>query len=192
MIKRKTILTAVVVFMFIITGTVHSGEKEILGVKFSGEKVVAGKTLKLNGVGYKKVLFIKVYAGGFYLENPTKDPKEVIESEQVKYFHLHYLTKKATAKKLQEGFIELMEECNPPELVEAHRADIEKHASWFDKDMAPGKTSTTTYVPGKGLTVEYQGEIKGVIPGKEYAQMYYRYTFGEKADSKIRKGYLGL
>ena len=96
------------------------------------------------------------------------------------------------AKKLQEGFIELMEKCNPPELVEAHRADMEKHASWFDKDMEPGKTSTTTYVPGKGLIVEYQGEVKGVIPDKEYAQMYYRYTFGEKADEKIKKGYLGL
>ncbi len=192
MINRKTIIIAAVMFMFMIVGTVYSGDKEVLGVKFPGEKVVNGKTLKLNGVAYKKVLFIKVYAGGFYLENPTKDPREIIESEQVKYFHLQYLTKKATAKKLQDGFIELMEKCNPPELVEAHRADIDKHASWFDKDMAPGKISATTYVPGKGLIVEYQGEVKGVIPGKEYAQMYYRYTFGEKADSKIRKGYLGL
>lgn len=192
MISRKMMLLIAAVFVFVLYGTVYAGEREILGVKFPEEKVVQGKALKLNGVAYKKVLFIKVYAGGFYLENPTKDPKEIIESEQVKYFHLHYLTKQATAKKLQEGFIELMEKCNPPELVEAHRADIEKHASWFDKDMEPGKTSTTTYVPGKGLIVEYQGEVKGIIPDKEYAQMYYRYTFGEKADEKIKNGYLGL
>jgi len=170
-----------------------AGDMEVLGVKFPGEKVVAGKTLKLNGVSYRKALvFIKVYAGGFYLENPTKDPQEIITSEQVKHFYLHYLTSKATAKKLQDGFIELMEKCNPPELVKKHRADIEKHASWMDKDMAPGKTSITTYVPGKGLIVEYQGEVKGVIPGKEYAQMYYRYIFGEKADQRMKKGYLGL
>ncbi len=61
----------------------------------------------------------------------------------------------------------------------------------MDKDMAPGKTSVTTYVPGVGLTIEYQGEVKGTIPGKEYAQMYYRYIFGEKADKKMKKGYLG-
>ena len=48
---------------------------EALGVKFPGEKVVEGKTLKLNGVSYRKALgFVKVYAGGFYLENPTNDP----------------------------------------------------------------------------------------------------------------------
>ncbi len=192
MINKQTILTVAVIFMFIAVGPVYSGDKEVLGVKFPGEKIVDGKTLTLNGVAYKKVLFIKVYAGGFYLEKPTNDPKEIIESEQVKYFHLHYLTKKATAKKLQDGFIELMEKNNPQELVEAHKADIEKHASWFDKDMAPGKISATTYVPGKGLIIEYQGEVKGIIPGKEYAQMYFRYTFGEKANSKIRKGYLGL
>ena len=124
MMNRIVMLTIAVVMMAIFSGTGYSEDKEVLGVNFPGEKVVAGKTLKLNGVAYKKVFFIKVYAGGFYLENPTQDPKEIIESEQVKHFHLQYLTEQATAKKLQEGFIELMEECNPPELVKAHRANI--------------------------------------------------------------------
>ena len=86
-----------------------AGEVEILGVKFPTEKTIEGKTLKLNGVSYlKKLGFVKVYAVGLYLENPTKDPNEVIESEQVKYMLTHYLTSKATAKKISEGFVELM------------------------------------------------------------------------------------
>ncbi|MBT3312201.1 MAG: hypothetical protein HN737_11370 [Desulfobacterales bacterium] len=191
MINRLLFLLTALCFIFS-AGTGFSQDKEILGIKFPGEKVVEGKTLKLNGVAYlKKYGFVKVYAGGFYLENPTKNPYEAIESEQVKHFDLHYLTSKATAKKLQDGFKELMIKCNSPSLVSAHREDIEKHASWMDKDMAPGKTSKTTYVPGVGLIVEYQEEVKGTIPGKEYAQMYYRYIFGEKADKKIKKGYLG-
>lgn len=190
---KKLVFIFVTVFtLMVFAGTGYAGDMEILGIKFPGEKVVAGKTLKLNGVACKKVAWIKVYAGGFYLETPTKDAKEAIESEQVKCFHLEYLTKKATAKKLREGVIELFEKNNSPELLKAHRADIEKFASWFDTDMAPGKTSTTTYVPGKGLTLEYQGEIRGTIPGSEFAQMYFRYTFGEKADKNIKKGYLGL
>jgi len=190
---RKMILFTILFFFTMGCALGIAGDKEVLGVKFPGEKMVAGKTLKLNGVAYRKALMVvKVYAGGFYLENPTKDPKEAIESEQVKHFFLHYLTSKATAKKLQEGFIEAIEKCNPPELVKKHRADIDQHAAWMDKDMAPGKTSVTTYVPGKGLTVEYQGEVRGTIPDKEYAQMYYRYIFGDKADQKMKKGYLGL
>lgn len=192
--SRRVVACAVALFfVFVLAGTGFAGEVEILGVKFPTEKTIAGKTLKLNGVSYlKKFGFVKVYAVGLYLENPTKDPKEVIESEQVKYMLTHYLTSKATAKKISEGFIELMEEGNPKDLVDANRADIDKYASWLDKDMKPGLTSESLYVPGKGITLTYQGQVKGTIPGNTFAQMYYRYNVGEKADKKIREGLLGL
>ena len=192
--SRRVVACAVALFfVFVLAGAGFAGEVEILGVKFPTEKTIEGKTLKLNGVSYlKKLGFVKVYAVGLYLENPTKDPKTVIESEQVKYMLTHYLTSKATAKKISEGFIELMEEGNPKDLVEANRADIEKYASWLDKDMKPGLTSESLYVPGRGITLTYQGEVRGTIPGNTFAQMYYRYNVGEKADKKIREGLLGL
>lgn len=166
--------------------------KEIGGVSFPAEKQIAGKTLKLNGVALRKALMVvKVFAGGFYLEKPTADAEEAIASEQVKHFSLHYLTDKATAQKLQEGFLESMIAANPPELVAAHRKEIDLYASWLDQDMAPGAMSETTYVPGKGLTLVFKGVEKGTIPGAEFAQMYFRYNLGEKADSGLRTGYLG-
>lgn len=193
MSRRLFACAMAVVFVFIVTGIGYAGEVEILGVKFPTEKTIEDKTLKLNGVSYlKKFGFVKVYAVGLYLETPTQDPKEVIESEQVKYMLTHYLTSKATAKKTSEGFVELMEKGNPKELVDANRVDIDKYASWLDKDMKPGLTSESVYVPGKGLTLTYQGQVKGTIPGNTFAQMYYRYNVGEKADKKIRKGLLGL
>jgi hypothetical protein len=165
---------------------------EILGVRFPTEKVVEGKTLKLNGVAYRKALgFVKVYVVGLYLEKTTRDPQEVITSEQIKQLHFHYLTDRATAKKLREGYLDLMKECNPREMYERNEEDIQLYASWLDKDMQPGLTSVSTYVPGKGLTLEYQGEERGTIANKEFIEMYYRYNFGEKADKKIRKGLLG-
>ena len=192
--KRSGVgLIVAMIFLFCALGAGYAGDMEILGVKFPGEKTIAGKTLKLNGVAYlKKLGFVKVYAVGLYLEKPTHDPQEVIASEQVKYMLTHYLTSKATAKKISEGFIELMEAGNPKELVDANRADIEKYASWLDKDMKPGLTSESLYIPGKGMTLTYQGEVKGTIPGDTFAQMYYRYNVGEKADKKIREGLLGL
>jgi hypothetical protein len=192
--NRRVVACAVALFfVFVPAGAGFAGEVEILGVKFPTEKTIEGKTLKLNGVSYlKKFGFVKVYAVGLYLENPTKDPKEVIESEQVKYMLTHYLTSKATAKKISEGFVELMEEGNPKDLVEANRSDIEKYASWLDKDMEPGLTSESLYLPGKGITLTYQGEVRGTIPGNTFARMYYRSNVGEKADKKIREGLLGL
>lgn len=181
------------VFLMCTAGIVFAGDKDIAGVKFTGEKIISGHTLKLNGVALRKALMVvKVFAGGFYLEKPTRDAQEAIESEQVKHLHLHYLTDKATAKKLQDGFIKAMEKANPPELVEKHRKKIDQFASWLDTDMQPGSITESTYIPGQGLTLWVTGEKKGTVQDKEFIQMYYRYCVGEKADKRLRKGYLGL
>ena len=165
---------------------------EVVGVKFPKEKVVEGKTLTLNGVAVRKALgFIKVYAVGFYLEKPTRDAAEAIASEQIKQLSFHYLTHRATAKKLREGFLEAFKKANPADKVTRNIADAERYASWYDKDMAPGLTAETTYVPGKGLTLVYQGETRGTIANPEFVNMYYVYNFGEKANARIRDGLLG-
>jgi hypothetical protein len=192
MMKHWVILLAVVCFVLTGQAAVAADEVEVLGVNFPTEKVVEGKTLKLNGTAYRKAMgFIKVYAVGFYMETPSSDPAEVIASDQVKHLHFHYLTSKATAKKLSEGFLEAFIKANPADMVERNKADADLYASWYDKDMAPGLTADTTYVPGKGLTLVYQGETKGTISNPEFVKMYYTYNFGEKANGKIRDGLLG-
>ena len=190
---RKIMVLATLLIFMAGAGTLGFAEDmEVLGVTFPGEKVVEGKTLKLNGVAYRKALVVvKVFAQGLYLEKTTQDADEVINSEQVKHLVTHYLTDKATVKKLQEGVMEAMVACNPPELVAEHQADIDRYVSWMDKDMAPGLTAESTYVPGKGLMYTYQGEMKGTIPGSEFMQMYYRMNVGEKAQERVRKGLLG-
>jgi len=193
MMRRMMVLAVSLVFVMGAGTLGFAEDMEILGVTFPGEKVVEGKTLKLNGVAYRKALgIVKVYVTGLYLENPTTDAEAVINSEQVKHLVTHYLTSKATMEKLQEGVLEVMEKCNPPELVSAHKADIDRYVSWMDKDMAPGLTAESTYVPGKGLMYTYQGTFKGTIPGSEFMKMYYRMSVGENAQKRIRKGLLGL
>ena len=192
---RKNVVGIILTAVFVLgaAASIFAQDMEILGVTFPGEKNIEGKVLKLNGVSYRKALgIVKVYAVGLYLEEKTNDAEEVIESEQVKHMFTHYLTSKATAEKISEGFVDLIKECNPPELVEAHQAEIDLFASWLDKDMAPGLTSYTTYIPGQGLILNYQDEVKGTIPGAEFMQMYYRYNVGENAKKKLREGLLGL
>jgi hypothetical protein len=193
MMRRFFILAAAFVFIIVSFVVAIAEDMEILGIKFPGEKVVEGKTLKLNGVAYRKALgFVKVYVTGLYLEKPTKDADEVINSEQVKHLVTRYMTDRATASTLQNGVWDAMKKCNPPELVEANRVDIEKYISWMDRDMAPGLKSESTYIPGKGFKYSYQGVEKGMIPGSEFMKMYYRMSVGKKAQKEIRKGLLGL
>ena len=189
-LNQRCIMLLVMGGLLIFAGMGWAADTEIAGVNFPGQKEIAGKTLELNGVAVRTKFFIKVFAGGFYLENPTGDAEEAIESEQVKHFHLHYLTSKATAAKLQDGFKKAIAKANPPELVEKYRKEIDLYASWLDQDMAPGATSLTTYVPGQGLTLVFKGQEKGTIASPEFARMYFRYNLGPKADKGLRKGYL--
>ncbi|MCP4744973.1 MAG: hypothetical protein GY874_02375 [Desulfobacteraceae bacterium] len=191
-------LVLVVFFIFFVSSSLivatpwAAQDVELAGVRLPAQKTVAGKSVKLNGVALRKALgFVKVYVAGLYLEKPSKDSNEVIISEQVKYLETHYLTSKATAKKLKNGFIDLMKDCNSSEMFERNKADIELYASWLNKDMAPGLISSSTYIPGKGITLEYQGQIKGTINNPEFVKMYYNYNVGQKADKKIRKALLG-
>jgi hypothetical protein len=191
---RREIILIVALLFLVGGGTVAFAEdKEILGVTFPGEKVVAGKTLTLNGVAYRKALgFIKVFVTGLYLEQPTQKADEVINSEQVKHLVTHYLTNKATQEKIQEGVREAMQKCNPADLVAANQADVDRYISWMDKDMAPGLTAESTYIPGHGLTYTYQGVTKGTIAGSVFMKMYYNMSFSEQAPKKVRNGLLGL
>lgn len=191
--RRISVIMLAVAVIFVAVGNAMAEAVEVLGVTFPTEKVIEGKTLKLNGVSpVKRFGTIKVLVVGLYLEKPSKDPTTVIESEQVKHVHFHYLTSMATAKRLRDGFIDQIKKSNPKDLVDANWATIERYASWLDADMKPGQTSETVYVPGKGLTLTYQGKVKGTIPGSTFAQMYYRNNVGENTDKKFREGLLGL
>ncbi len=192
MVRSAMKILLLVAVLFWTAGNALGSEVEIQGVKLPTRKEVDGKTVNLNGAALRKAMgFVKVNVMGLYLENPTGSPEEVITSQQVKQLYSHYLTGMATARKLRDGFIEQMQRSNPPELYEAHKAAVEQYASWLDKDMQPGQTSIGTYVPGKGLTLEYQGEVKGTIADPVFAEMYFRANVGDKADKNIREGLLG-
>jgi hypothetical protein len=185
------IILSMLVMLSIAGGNSLAEGVDVQGVKLARQKEVADKTLTLNGAALRRAMgFVKVNVLGLYLENPTQDPEQIITSQQVKQLYSHYLSGMATAERLRNGFIEQMQKNNPPELFEAHKAEIEQYASWLDKDMQPGLTSIGTYVPGEGLTLEYQGEVKGTISNPVFAEMYFRANVGEKADKNIREGLL--
>ena len=191
---KKALKPILLALIFTISVVSHSlaEETEVYGVTFANEKKIDGKTVTLNGVVGVKFLFVKLLARGLYLEKPTKDAGEVIKSEQIKQLYMHYLTDKISLSKMREAVIESIEKTNPPDLVTAHRSDIEKYASWLDQDSYPGMTSSSTYVPGQGLRLEIDGKVKGMIPGKVFAQMYFRTALGDKADEDLKNGYLGI
>jgi hypothetical protein len=59
---------------------------DIDGVQFPDTKQMNGKTLRLNGYGLRtwSLLNIHIYVAGLYLEHPSRDPDEIVQSNEDK------------------------------------------------------------------------------------------------------------
>lgn len=78
---------------------------EVDGVNLPDRYTINGKELLLNGYGYRKKFFVKVYIGGLYLDYKTSDIKE-IEKMETKVIKMHFVYKEVTKDKLKETFLE--------------------------------------------------------------------------------------
>src|SRR6476661_8966191 len=80
---------------------------EISGVKLPDQVTVAGKTLKLNGLGLRQATILKfnAYAGGLYLENSSHDAEAIANSDQTKSIEIVFM-RDVSAKQMSDAFAE--------------------------------------------------------------------------------------
>ncbi|MBN2515663.1 MAG: chalcone isomerase family protein [Deltaproteobacteria bacterium] len=192
--KRNIILTVIIAALLLtaVIGYSYAENVSTTDVSFPETIHAGGKTLKLNGVGKRKFLWHTVISAGLYLEHRTNDAGNVIESEQVKCLYNQFLVDKIPAQWVRKGVQRLFKKTNSSELCLKHKEELEQFALWYDSDVSRGETSIITYVPGVGLTLKYRGRVKGTIPGREFARMYFSCGFGHNADETAKKGFLGL
>jgi hypothetical protein len=161
----------------------------LAGVQMDDEVTVGDATLHLNGQGLRKKLWVKVYVGGLYLEHPTTNAKNAAHSKQVKRMVMHFLTNKATKKKMDAAWIEGFE------ANWGHFGDIEARVKTFNSyfgDMKDGDTVEMTLVPGTGTTVVVNGATKGTIEGDDFAEALVNVWVGDSPPTDdFKKGVLG-
>ena len=58
--------------------------------------------------------------------------------------------------------------------------------------MKTGQTMAFTEIPGKGMQIEVNGKVKGVIEGDDFAEGIWAIYFGPKPPNPgLKKGLLG-
>jgi len=67
--------------------------RDLDGVNIPDSLTLAGEKapVVLNGAGYRKKLFIKVYIGALYLAQPTSQAKAVLDASTARVMRLHFL-----------------------------------------------------------------------------------------------------
>ncbi len=163
---------------------------ELAGVTLPDTITVGGATLKLNGMGVRKKLFIKVYVGGLYVAAPSHDAAAIIAADEPKEVVMHFLYSKVEKEKLTEAWREGFANNSAAQLP-ALQARLDQFCAWWP-DMKSGGRAVITYMPGTGTTLVLNGKEAGVIPGKDFADAMFAVWLGAKpADSGLRAGMLG-
>lgn len=181
---RSGLVAAALVLAFAAT---QAEARVVAGKELPDQIPVAGKTLQLNGTAVQKLFVFKIYAVGLYLEQPTRDPEQALESDQTKRIRVHVLKnapKNTVVKALRDGM----------QKSGADMAALESRIQQLERsleDVRAGHTLDVTYVPGVGTELTGGGK-KMIIEGKDFADALFSNWLGnDPGIRKVREGLVG-
>lgn len=163
---------------------------ELAGVTMPDTVEVGDQTLVLNGMGLRKKAIIKVYVAGLYLTEKMKDAESILAADAARRTAMEFRFG-VSAVKMCDAWKEGLEKntSNPSDEVRA-KFDI---LCEYQADMGKGERMVCTYLPGKGTEVKINGEVKGTIEGKDFADALFSCWIGPKPPGEaFKKGLLGL
>ncbi len=156
------------------------------------DSLMAGKDeLLLNGAGFRKKLFIKVYAAGLYLKEKQTDPQKIMDADTPMAIRMHFVHSEVSSKKLvnawNEGFVN-----GTGGNIAPIKAKIDTFNAYFSQKAEKNDIYDIIYIPEQGVSVYIKGELKGTIKGLDFKKAVFSIWLGEKpADSNLKKKMLG-
>ncbi len=181
----------VVVLAVMVLAAVPALAGELAGVTLPDTVKVGDAGLKLNGMGLRKKLMIKVYVGALYLPEKSSDGRAILEADAPSRMVMHFLYKEVEAAKLTEAWSEGFANNSPAE-APGLKDSLDRFNAWWSA-MKSGDEAVMTYVPGVGTTLEINGKSLGTIEGRPFARALLAVWLGDKPPDKgLRQGVLGL
>lgn len=167
---------------------------EVAGVKFEDTYSLAGQTLQLNGAGLRKMMFIKVYTLGLYVQRKETTPQALLNVPGYKSMHV-VLKRDVKAQKLIDALVAGVENNTSDEELQALRPRLEHLANGL---RSAGEIEEDTmvkieFVPGLGTVVSHKEKIVVKdLPGEDFYRALMRIWLGEKpADRSLKAQLLG-
>ena len=185
MIKKLILVFVAVMIVLPLAGGV------LKGVKMDDSITVDGKTMLLNGMALRKKMIFKVYVAGLYLPAKEKSAEKILGADAARVTIMHFL-RSVGAGKINGGWYDGLED-NTPDHSKELKAKFDVLAKYMEK-MKNGGKIVFTYLPEKGTIVKVNGNVKGTIEGKDFADALFACWIGEKPGpgKSFKEDLLGL
>jgi hypothetical protein len=164
------------------------------GVKFDETAKVAGKELKLNGVGVRTKFIIKVYSAGLYLPEKKTTVAEVLKLEgprRVTLVMLREVSSESFGKAFMDGLNDNVDNAEKMKLI----PQISKFGEMFAmlEALKKGDVLHLDWIPGSGTQCELNGKKIGeVVPDLAFCNAVLRIWLGDKpVDRSLKPALLG-
>jgi len=133
---------------------------------------------------------VDVYVAGLYLTEKSSDPEAIFKNDSPRLMVMHFVYD-VEAKKMNEAWYEGLEDNVDPVTPEL-KAKFDQLASMM-ADIKDGQAMGFTYDPAKGTTIMVNNAVKGVIPGKDFADAILATWIGPKPGpgKSFKKALLG-
>jgi hypothetical protein len=166
----------------------------IEGVTLDDRAKVGPADLVLNGAGLRTRLGFKVYAGGLYLADKTREANAAVAAPGPKRVALHMM-RDVGAKQLVESLNEGIAKNASAAEVEKLRPQMTELTTTMEAlgEAKKGDVILIDFIPGTGTVITVNGKPRGKpIAGDEFQRALLRVWLGDKpADGDLKKGMLG-
>ena len=123
---------------------------------------LAGEQLILNGAGTRSKWFMGLYVGALYLPQVTTSAEAVLADDQLQAITLHITSGMITSERMTEATEEGFEASTGGDTT-AYREDIDQFMAVFSDEIQEGDRFDLGYVPGEGVQVRKNGELKDTV-----------------------------
>jgi len=166
--------------------------RDVDGVTIPDSYSLAGekKPLVLNGAGYRKKFFVKVYVGALYLAQPVNRADRILDADMPRVMLLHFV-RHVSASQLtdawREGFVANQSTFDIQGL-RSRLGDFNK----MMRDVKAGDSLRLELLPRGDTRVWINNDLRGTVGGIDFQRALLSVWLGAKpADGDLKRALIG-
>lgn len=183
------IRTIMAFVMLMSVGSVHA--VEVGGVNVAESYKEGDQSLTLNGAGVRTRFWIDIYVAALYVANKAPSAQEIINADEPMSIRIFVTSGLVNGEKMAEATRDGFLKATGGELGEIE-PQVNALINTFKDAVEEDDVFDLSYIPGTGVLVKRNGELKTTAKGLAFKQALFGiWLSDDPVQSSLKKGLLG-